>query len=272
MVRRAHERKGVGGRLFGDTLDDFASWAADRLGGPVAIYEVDGALTGLWPANPNLVATWYTSSITLQTVDQGDRYVAVEDASLTWALSTSRFNSIPRQRVSILYGLEPEAGSVNAAPVAFPLEVPTLGVAAALEFGAASVATPAEPTYADIYGKLSGPAVQYAYSGQWTQRFPDSQPYGMMQAGFAAADTWYDVAPPLDGLGSVRLMGLRVSCPSTNNGIVSVRFGPGRTSFLQVPSDSDEGWGDTEGLGLSPGLELTPQNRVQVSTTVATDT
>ncbi len=80
----------TGGRLLGDTLDDFASWAADVLGAPVAVYEVDVALTGMWPANPNLVATWYTSFINLQNALRGYRDVAVEDASVPWALSKSR--------------------------------------------------------------------------------------------------------------------------------------------------------------------------------------
>ncbi len=116
-----------------------------------------------------------------------------------------------------------------------------------------------------------GPAVQYSFSGQWVQRFFDQSPSGIVQGKTSAtADTWTDIGAPLDGLGAMHIVGLRVWNQGT--GDIEVRFGPGTLAFLEVASGNDEGWGDTDGAGgIGKGLALTPSNRLQIRSTGTDD-
>lgn len=244
-------------QLHNGALESFSAWAAELLDAPVAVYEVSGEVSGRWPGNPNVVADWHSSKIVLDTDTLAVRYTAVESYSFFYSTSKPVFDSNPAQRVVMLYAVP--RTTKRAAP--FPIEIPPPNAAYPLIFETASSLY--EPSYGVAVQTLLKPALQYSFVGQWVQRFPLSQPYGMIQGKTDNQGVWIDVLPPFDGLGETTFYGFRVYNDSA--GDIEMRFGPGALPFGEAIAAGSYGkYGAIGGVDAHDAFTVTPTNRLQL--------
>jgi hypothetical protein len=244
-------------RLHDGTVDSFAAWAAEELDAPVAVYQIDGEVSGRWPGNPNVAARWYRSSLQRDMDTLGYRYTAIEPYSFWYSTAKAVFDSDPAQRVVILYAVPRSTGRV--AP--FPIEIPCEDASNPLLIGSGSTIN--EPTYGDAVSSLMDAALQYTFVGQWVQLFPLSQPYGMIQGQTGDQDVWTDVLPPFDGLGETSFYGFRVF--NDSEGDMEMRFGPGARPFGEAFGIGSYGkYGSIGGVDQSEAFTITPTNRLQL--------